>query len=52
VAPRSVTWAVNQGWITRDDARELGLKSLRFVDDDTLWGDDPVGKVGNSRGVM
>lgn len=44
--------AVNQGWITSDEARAVGVKILQFVDNDDLWGDEPVGKLGNSRGVM
>jgi hypothetical protein len=44
--------AVQQGWITIDDAQERALWVLRFLDDDTLWGDEPIGKVGNSQGMV
>lgn len=48
----SLPGAVERGWITADDARDIALRILRFVDQDSLWGDDPAGKIGNSRGLM
>ncbi|GEM_PF-2236820 len=44
--------AVQQGWISADDARQRALRILRFVDNDALWGNEPIGKLGNSKGVM
>jgi hypothetical protein len=44
--------AVQQGWITIDNARERALRVLRFLNNDALWGDEPVGKVGNSQGLV
>lgn len=44
--------AVEQGWVTPADAEARALSVLRFLDDDARWGDEPVGRAGNSRGVL
>jgi len=44
--------AVRQGWISAGEARLRALRILRFVDNDALWGNEPIGKLGNSIGVM
>ncbi|MGH9838839.1 MAG: hypothetical protein ACREEM_08655 [Blastocatellia bacterium] len=44
--------AAGQGWISADDARQRALRILRFVDNDAVWGNEPMGKLGNSIGVM
>jgi hypothetical protein len=48
----SLPAAVARGWIARVDAVEHALRILRFVDREALWGDEPVGKIGNSLGIM
>lgn len=44
--------AVAENWVTLAEAEDRALKILRFADNDALWGDDPTGKLGNSRGQM
>jgi uncharacterized protein (TIGR03437 family) len=44
--------AVQQGWINADDARQRALQILQFVNQDALWGNESIGKIGNSIGVM
>lgn len=44
--------AVARGWITQAEAEARALSILRFLDNDSLWGDGPAGFVGNSRGIV
>jgi len=44
--------AVDHGWITLAEAEERALRILRFLDEESRWGDGPAGFVGNSRGVV
>ncbi len=48
----SLPGAVNMGWIEREKAAELTLKTLIFLDKNEIWGNRPAGMVGNSVGMI
>ena len=43
---------MQQSWLGADAARTRALTILKFVDNPALFGNDPVGKLGNSVGMM